>query len=180
MVKTVAIPGFRPFTVEVCYGLPALVSVALASAVTFVFWSYHTPPVRYTGIKVEQVSNSGGFITLRLEKHVVWDRLCVGEAEQEIRPTIATDNPKSVSSQPIKLDGHVINKPSHKGSNGQKGDPTPERFIVLPQGLVSNGRWQFQIKAKMSCWIWEHLWPIEGSVATTEFRVQVAPPAVQP
>lgn len=170
MAKTIVIPGFRPFTMPTCYGLPTLFGVLVAGAVWFVNWSYHTPPVRFTGVKVEQVSD-GEFVTLKITKLVVWNRLCPGRAEQEIRPVIAVENPAKVSAPPIKLDGHVINTPRHKGANAVAGDPIPERYVVLPRGVISPGRWQFRLSTKMSCWPWEFIRPIEGDAVSVEFSV---------
>lgn len=170
MTKSIAIPGYGTITLPVCYGLPALTGVVVTSVIAFVIWSYYTPPVKYTFVEVEQVGD-GAFITLKLTKHVVWNRLCSGWAEQEIRPTIAVDNPKKISSSPIKLDGHVINTPKHKGANDGNGDPAPDRYIVIPQGVLGTGRWEFRITAKMACWPWEYIRPIESDWATAQFSI---------
>ena len=170
MTKTLSIPGLRPITIGTCYGLPSLFGLVIVGSAWLTIWSHYTPPVVFTSIKVEQVGD-GGFVTLKLTKFVNWDRLCPGWAEQEIRPLIAVNNPKRISSQPIKLDGHVINTPSRKGPNAREGDPTPERLIVLAQGSISPGRWQFKITPKMSCFWWEYIFPIESQSATTEFDV---------
>ena len=152
--------------------LPIIFSLVIGAAASVAFWSYRNPPVRYTKIAVQQTSSGGPYTVLELTKFVFWERLCSGYAEQEIRPKIAVDNPKKVSSQPIKLDGHVINTPSRKGANAQDGDPTPIRFIVLPAGQVSPGKWEYKIDAWMSCLPWEYIWPIHSDSATTVFEVK--------
>ncbi len=172
MPRTLKLFGRELFTFPVCYGLPTLFGTVLAALVWLMIWSYHKPPVRYTKIAVEQTSNGGPYVVLKLTKFVFWDRLCRGYAKQEIRPKIAVDNPKKVSGSPIPLDGHVINTPPHKGANGQAGDPTPERYIVLPAGQISPGKWEYKIDALMACLPWEYIWPIESDSATAEFEVR--------
>jgi len=118
------------------------------------------------------VSVSADFVTLKITKYVVWDRLCAGIAEQEIRPTVATDNPEKVSAPPIQLDSHVINTPRHLGPNAQPGDPVPSRYIVVPAGQLVSGTWRYTIRAKISCLPWEYQWPILSSTFSTTFTVQ--------
>jgi hypothetical protein len=152
---------------------PSLIGLVICVVIGLPWWSYTSWVVKYVDIKVEQIGTriEGGFVTLRLTKLVSWGRLCTGYAEQEIRPSIAVDNPKKISSTVIKLDGHVINTPRHKGPNNQKGDPIPERYLVLTSGTVSPGHWRYKICSYMACMPWEYLKPIESDCAEADFDI---------
>lgn len=172
MTKTLRLFGREIATFPTCYGLPTFVAATLGCVMWLVIWSYHAKPVRFTKVVVEQMGSRTDYVTLRITKFVTWNRLCSGTSEQEIRPLIAVDNPTKVSGSPIKLDGHVINVPPHRGENAQEGDPAPYRFIVLPAGQISAGSWRYTITSKVSCWPWEYIWPIVSDTATADFKVQ--------
>lgn len=172
MTKTLRLFGRDIITVPRCYGLPTFVATLASALLWLVIWSYHASPVRFVKVTVEQAGPRSEYVTLKITKLVDWSRLCPGIAEQEIRPLIAVDNPTKVSSPPIKLDSHVINTPKRKGPNGLPGDPPPVRYLVVPSGTLVAGMWQYKVTARIACWPWEYIWPIDASSAVAEFKVE--------
>lgn len=164
-MKILNIPGIGRMQITTCFGLPLLAAVGFASIICYVVWSYWSPPVGYNSVKMEQIGRNE-FVTLRLTKDVTWSRLyCSGTTEESLTPTIASENPKKVSSSPLKLDVHIILPPKP----GESTHVVGTRSVVLSSGQVGAGRYKYKICARMSCgWaFWEYVWPIDSGCAET-------------